>query len=60
MTLVAQAELLRAAREGGYAVGSFNVVDSESVLGVLEAAEQLRSPVIVALYAAHEEHIDAV
>lgn len=34
-------------RVGGYAVGSFSVANMEMVLGVLQAAEKLRAPVIL-------------
>ncbi len=39
--------LLDAAREGGYAVGAFNIVDYATFRGVMEAAEEERSPVII-------------
>ncbi len=37
------------ARRGGYAVGAFNVYNLETVDAVLAAAEELKSPVIIAL-----------
>ncbi|HJC50345.1 MAG TPA: class II fructose-1,6-bisphosphate aldolase [Candidatus Anaerostipes avistercoris] len=40
-------EILRKAQEGHYAVGAFNVENMEMVQAVLEAAEELRSPVIM-------------
>jgi ketose-bisphosphate aldolase len=39
-------ELLKRAREGGYAVGGFNVWNLESALALLEAAEETSSPLI--------------
>ncbi len=39
--------LLKDAREGGYAVGSFSVANMEMVLGVLKAVEQTKSPAII-------------
>ncbi len=36
------------ARRGGYAVGAFNIYNLETVDAVLAAAEELRSPVIIA------------
>jgi len=42
-------ELLLAARRGGYAVGAFNIQNLESLLAVVEAAVEERSPVIVAV-----------
>lgn len=40
-------EVLPAARKGGYAVGLFNTVNLEMAKGVLAAAEETRSPVII-------------
>ena len=40
-------EILRKAQEGHYAVGAYNVENMEMVQAVLEAAEELRSPVIM-------------
>ena len=45
--LVNMRDLLADARVGGYAVGSFSVANMEMVLGVLQAAEKLRAPVIL-------------
>ena len=39
--------IMRACREGGYAVGYFESWSLESLQGVLDAAEQTRSPVII-------------
>jgi ketose-bisphosphate aldolase len=39
--------ILRACREGGYAVGYFESWNIESLQGVLDAAEQTRSPVLI-------------
>lgn len=39
--------MLRAARDGGYAVGAFNILDYNSMLAVVRAAEEVRAPVIV-------------
>lgn len=39
--------LLKKAREGGYAVGSFSVSNMEMVLGVLKAVEETKSPAIL-------------
>ena len=39
--------LLKQARTGGYAVGSFSVSNMEMVLGVLKAVEQTKSPAII-------------
>ena len=42
--------ILDLAEKGGYAVPAFNVYNMETVKGVLEAAEEARSPVIMQLY----------
>ena len=47
MPLVSMAPLLRNAREGGYAVGSFSVSNMEMVLGVIKAIEETKSPAIL-------------
>lgn len=40
-------EMMEAARAGGYAVGYFESWNIESLQGVLDAAEQTRSPIII-------------
>jgi len=40
-------EILDRARAGGYAVGAFNTVNLETTRAIIEAAQELRSPVIV-------------
>jgi tagatose 1,6-diphosphate aldolase GatY/KbaY len=45
--LTATTELLLQARQGRYAVGAFNVYNLEGALAVVQAAEQMASPVIV-------------
>ncbi len=40
-------EVLLPARQNGYGVGLFNTVNLELARGVLRAAEELRSPVII-------------
>jgi fructose-bisphosphate aldolase class II len=42
------AEVLKEAKRGGYAVGSFNVYSYETIRGVIEAGQQLGYPTIVA------------
>jgi fructose-bisphosphate aldolase, class II len=51
--LIPQHELLTDARKGGYALGSFDVLSVESALGVIDAAEQARSPVVLAISNTH-------
>jgi tagatose 1,6-diphosphate aldolase GatY/KbaY len=48
--LVATAELLRAARAGGYAVGAFNVYNLEGVKAVVAAAATEQSPAILQIH----------
>jgi ketose-bisphosphate aldolase len=47
MPLVNLEGMLNAAREGHYAVGAFNIVDYNSMLAVVNAAEELAAPVIL-------------
>lgn len=47
MALVTTKEMLSKAQKGGYAVGAFNVENMEMVMAVVEAAEELNSPVIL-------------
>lgn len=47
--LVTNKELLEAARRGGYAVGAFNINNMEFVQAITSAAEDLNSPVIIAV-----------
>jgi ketose-bisphosphate aldolase len=47
MSLVSMGPVLRAAKSGGYAVGAFNIVDYNTTLAVVRAAEELDAPVIV-------------
>ena len=49
MALVTGLDILAAARAGKYGVGAFNTNDMEITQAILEAAEETRSPVIVAL-----------
>ena len=47
MALVKMTELLDAAREENYAVGSFSIANMEMVKGALKAAEEMHSPMIL-------------
>lgn len=49
MALVTLREVLNKAEEEGYAVGSFNAVDVNLLRGLIAAAEQERSPIIINL-----------
>lgn len=47
MGLETMTEMLKAAKAGKYAIGAFNIVDYGSTKAVIEAAEDLKAPVIV-------------
>lgn len=47
MALVSMREILEDARKRNYAVGCFNAVNLDMTRGVLEAAEELKTPVIL-------------
>ena len=47
MSLQNMKEMLNRAKEDGYAVGAFNILDYNSMKAVVDAAEELRSPVII-------------
>lgn len=49
--LVTLKEMMDMAQKGGYAVPAFNVYNTETVMGVVEAAEEQKSPVIIQMYA---------
>ncbi len=43
-------EILKMAEEGGYCIPAFNVYNMETVMGVLKAAEDQKSPIIMQVY----------
>ena len=47
MALVTTTEMFKKAYDGGYAIGAFNVNNMEIVQAIVEAADELRSPVIL-------------
>ncbi|PHV72134.1 fructose-1,6-bisphosphate aldolase, class II [Sporanaerobium hydrogeniformans] len=47
MPLVTSEQILKAAQEGGYAIGAFNVENMEMVQAAVEAAEELRAPIML-------------
>ena len=49
MSLHTGLDILAAARKGGYGVGAFNTNNMEITQAILEAAEETRSPVLLAL-----------
>lgn len=48
MSIVNTKRMLQAAQVGGYAVGAFNVENMEFVQAVVEAAQEMEAPIIVA------------
>lgn len=48
--LVSLNEVLGMAGKGGYAIPAFNVYNLETVVGVMEAAEEAKAPVIMQVY----------
>lgn len=48
--LVNLKEILSLAEKGGFAIPAFNVYNMETVMGVLNAAEEMRTPVIMQVY----------
>ena len=47
MPLVTSEKMLLDVQSGNYAVGAFNVENMEMVMAVIQAAEEMRSPVII-------------
>jgi ketose-bisphosphate aldolase len=60
MPLVGGRELLAEAERGGYAVAGFNVSNLELALGVLDAAEDRRAPVLLQFNPSNLEHFAGV
>ncbi|CAI5461050.1 unnamed protein product [Closterium sp. Yama58-4] len=54
--LLTTLDLVRAAAEGGYAVGAFNVYNLEGVRAVVRGAEEERSPAIIQLHPSAIRH----
>ena len=47
MALVPMSEILVEAQQGGYAAGAFNITELASLSAVIDAAEELKAPVII-------------
>ena len=47
MPLVTSKEMLAKAQKGGYAVGAFNAENMEMVKAIIQAAEELKAPVMI-------------
>lgn len=48
--LVSLKEVIDMAEKGNFAIPAFNVYNTESVMGVIKAAEELRAPIIMQVY----------
>ena len=57
MVLVNTKDMVQKAKEGHYAVGSFNVTDIEMVRGIVKAAENENSPVIIQFAELHDKYV---
>lgn len=57
MVLVNAKDMVQKAKEGHYAVGSFNVTDIEMVRGIVSAAEKENSPVIIQFAELHDKYV---
>lgn len=58
MALVNLTELLRAAQEGAYAVGAFDVVNAEYAMAIVGAAEQVESPLVLMVLEGYQRYSD--
>ncbi|MBE6733693.1 MAG: class II fructose-bisphosphate aldolase [Ruminococcaceae bacterium] len=48
--LVSLQEIIGMAEKGGYCIPAFNVYNTETVMGVIDAADELKAPVIMQVY----------
>lgn len=48
--LVTLKEIINMAEEGNFAIPAFNVYNAETIMGVVDAAEEMRAPVIIQMY----------
>ena len=55
--LVTLKEICKIADERGIGVGAFNVPNLEALTAVVEAAEELNAPVIIAHVEIHEKYV---
>ncbi len=58
MPIVNMKDMLKHAYENNYAVGAFDVINLEFIEGVITAAEQYQSPVILSLAESHFEYFN--
>src|SRR5262245_48105555 len=60
MPLAAGRDLLAAAEAGGYAIPGFNVSNLELALGVIDAAEARRAPILPQFNPSNIEHFGSI
>ena len=60
MGLVTTEEMFKKAYEGGYAVGAFNVNNMEIIQGIMEAANETNSPVILQVSAGARKYANPI
>ena len=60
MALVTTKEMFEKAYKGGYAIGAFNVNNMEMIQAIVEAANELRSPVILQVSAGARKYANPV
>ena len=48
--LVTLQEIVGMAEKGNYCVPAFNFYNAETMMGIIEAAEELKAPVILQIY----------
>ena len=58
MPLVNMKDMLEHAHQHGYAVGAFDLVSLDFLQGIMQAAQQTRSPVILSLAESHFDYFD--
>ena len=60
MGLTTTTEMFKKAYEGGYAIGAFNVNNMEIIQGIVEAASELNSPVILQVSAGARKYANPI
>lgn len=60
MPLVTTQEMFKKAYEGKYAVGAFNVNNMEIIQGIVEAAKELRSPLILQVSSGARKYANSI
>ncbi|TDT60900.1 class II fructose-1,6-bisphosphate aldolase [Fonticella tunisiensis] len=60
MPLVTSKELFKKAYEGGYAIGGFNVNNMEIIQGIVDAAKEEKSPVILQVSAGARKYANPI